>query len=162
MYDSEQEDLVVKYYDRAFGVGSQHERRWYLDRVKAQGGPVLDLACGTGRLALDIAALGLSVTGIDQSESMLAQFRTKLRAKPAELQQLVQIASHPMNNFKLDAQFNVVICCDAFFHNLSVASEIACLNCVYPLTALSGPESVFVSSHPMQKQARRRQSTRAW
>jgi SAM-dependent methyltransferase len=45
----------------------------------AGGGPVLELAIGTGRVALPLAARGLEVHGIDASEAMVA----RLRAKPA-------------------------------------------------------------------------------
>lgn len=41
-------------------------------------GPVLELAIGTGRLALPLAERGVAVSGIDASEAMVA----KLRAKP--------------------------------------------------------------------------------
>ncbi|MGY1619871.1 class I SAM-dependent DNA methyltransferase [Geodermatophilus sp. SYSU D00691] len=44
----------------------------------AAGGPVLEFAVGTGRMALPLARRGLRVSGIDVSEPMLA----RLRAKP--------------------------------------------------------------------------------
>ena len=43
----------------------------------AAGGKVLELAIGTGRLALPLAARGLSVHGIDASEAMVAKLREK-------------------------------------------------------------------------------------
>lgn len=43
----------------------------------ADGGPVLELAIGTGRVALPLAARGLSVHGVEASEEMLAQLRAK-------------------------------------------------------------------------------------
>src|SRR5579862_7028504 len=43
----------------------------------ASGGPVLELAIGTGRLALPLAARGLEVHGIDASERMVAKLREK-------------------------------------------------------------------------------------
>lgn len=43
----------------------------------AAGGRVLELAIGTGRLALPLAARGLSVHGIDASEPMVAKLREK-------------------------------------------------------------------------------------
>src|SRR4051794_36500157 len=49
----------------------------FLDRL-AGGGPALELAIGTGRIALPLAARGVRVDGIDLSEAMVA----KLRAKP--------------------------------------------------------------------------------
>ena len=44
----------------------------------ARGGPVLELAIGAGRVALPLAARGITVDGIDISEAMVA----RLRAKP--------------------------------------------------------------------------------
>src|SRR5688500_3744260 len=44
----------------------------------ADGGPVLELAIGTGRVALPLAARGLAVEGVEASEEMVA----RLRAKP--------------------------------------------------------------------------------
>jgi SAM-dependent methyltransferase len=43
----------------------------------ADGGPVLELAIGTGRLALPLAERGLEVHGIDASEAMVAKLREK-------------------------------------------------------------------------------------
>ena len=45
----------------------------------AQGGPVLELGCGTGRLALPIARMGVPLVGIDRSAPMLARARARLR-----------------------------------------------------------------------------------
>lgn len=44
----------------------------------ARGGPALELAIGTGRIALPLAARGVRVDGIEQSAAMIA----RLRAKP--------------------------------------------------------------------------------
>ena len=44
----------------------------------ARGGPALELAIGTGRIALPLAAIGIIVDGIDISPAMVA----RLRAKP--------------------------------------------------------------------------------
>jgi SAM-dependent methyltransferase len=49
----------------------------FLERL-AGGGPALELAIGTGRVALPLAARGIRVDGIDFSPAMVA----KLRAKP--------------------------------------------------------------------------------
>ncbi|MGC5288167.1 class I SAM-dependent DNA methyltransferase [Micromonospora sp. DT231] len=43
----------------------------------ADGGPVLELAIGTGRVALPLAERGLDVHGVEASEEMLAQMRAK-------------------------------------------------------------------------------------
>ncbi|CCH21237.1 class I SAM-dependent methyltransferase [Micromonospora lupini] len=43
----------------------------------ADGGPVLELAIGTGRVALPLAERGLALHGIEASEEMVAQLRAK-------------------------------------------------------------------------------------
>ena len=43
----------------------------------AQGGPALELAIGTGRIALPLAARGIVVDGIDMSPAMVAKLRAK-------------------------------------------------------------------------------------
>lgn len=43
----------------------------------ADGGPALELAIGTGRVALPLAALGVRVHGIDASQAMVDQLRAK-------------------------------------------------------------------------------------
>lgn len=57
---------------------------------RAAGRPrVLELGCGTGRVAIPVAKAGATVIGIDRSESMLA--RGRQRVKRARLQSAVQL-----------------------------------------------------------------------
>lgn len=44
----------------------------------AQEGRVLELGCGTGRIAIPIARAGVRIVGIDRSEEMLARARTRI------------------------------------------------------------------------------------
>jgi len=128
MYGSEKTDLAVKYYDVALGISGDAEVAWYLSKARTFGGPVLDLACGTGRLALFLARKGLEVTGIDQSTGMLKRFREKLETQPPEIGRRVHIENQRMPDFALPTKFNTIICCDAFFHNLTVQEEMDCLS----------------------------------
>jgi ubiquinone/menaquinone biosynthesis C-methylase UbiE len=45
----------------------------------AQRGPVLELGCGTGRIALPLVKAGIPLVGIDRSEPMLARARQRLK-----------------------------------------------------------------------------------
>jgi SAM-dependent methyltransferase len=45
---------------------------FYVEEALASGGPVVELAVGTGRIAVPIAEAGVAVVGIDSSEAMLA------------------------------------------------------------------------------------------
>jgi demethylmenaquinone methyltransferase/2-methoxy-6-polyprenyl-1,4-benzoquinol methylase len=58
-------------------------RRALVDAIDPRPGRrVLDVATGTGMVALALAARGCEVVGLDQSESMLAAARAKLGARP--------------------------------------------------------------------------------
>jgi SAM-dependent methyltransferase len=48
---------------------------FYVDRALASGGPVVELAVGTGRIAIPIAEAGIDVIGVDSSPGMLAVAR---------------------------------------------------------------------------------------
>jgi SAM-dependent methyltransferase len=50
---------------------------FYRALAREAGGAVLELACGTGRVTIPIAQLGLPVTGLDIVPGMLAQARRK-------------------------------------------------------------------------------------
>jgi len=145
MYGSDETDLVVKYYDLAFGISGESEVNWYLDKVTNYGGPVLDLACGTGRLAIIIAKEGFEVTAIDSSKGMLHVFEENLLKSSSSVQDRIKIDRQNMTDFNLDRKFNTIICCDAFFHNLNVEDEILCLKKV---AAHLAPKGVFVFNLP--------------
>lgn len=69
------EDSAGRYDDAL--RGDEAETVSCLERL-ARGGPALELAIGTGRIGLPLAARGIRVDGIEQSEAMIA----RLRAKP--------------------------------------------------------------------------------
>ena len=45
----------------------------------AQDGPVLELGCGTGRIAIPVARAGVRIVGIDRSDEMLARARARIK-----------------------------------------------------------------------------------
>ena len=71
-------DRVAEVYDRMPQVlGRDTERAVAMLAELAGAGPVLELGIGTGRLALPLAAKGLTVHGIDASEAMVKKLREK-------------------------------------------------------------------------------------
>ena len=56
---------------------------FYTALAKETGGPVFEIACGTGRVSIPIARLGFSVTGLDIVPGMIAQARRKSSGLPA-------------------------------------------------------------------------------
>jgi SAM-dependent methyltransferase len=69
------------------------------------GGPVLELACGSGRLLEPLARAGLAVTGVDSSASMLR--RAAQRLERAALS--VELVHQRMESLQLDRRFRTII-----------------------------------------------------
>ena len=130
MYGSKTEDPIVKYYDETVGTSGRYEVEWYLTKAHSFGDPILDIACGTGRMSILLAKEGHNIVAFDRSEGMLTRFHEKLSKEPIEIKQRVQIFQQDMNNFYFKDKFNTIICVDAFFHNLSEQEALNCLKCV--------------------------------
>src|SRR5918995_884300 len=55
---------------------------FYASLAQQTGGPVLEIACGTGRGAIPIARQGFAVTGLDVVPGMLQRARSKAAGLP--------------------------------------------------------------------------------
>ncbi|HSL45708.1 MAG TPA: class I SAM-dependent methyltransferase [Anaerolineales bacterium] len=64
-------------YDIEEGERSASRIAFYCELAKGIGGPVLEIACGSGLVTLPIAATGLDVTGVDLARPMLEHARKK-------------------------------------------------------------------------------------
>jgi len=151
MYGDNDQDPVIKYYDLSFAVSAERDKNWYINKVKSIGGPILDLACGTGRLSIAFARLGYDVTSIDDSDGMLNRFRHNLNKESAEVKEKIQISKQRMQNFNLDKTFQLVICCSAFFHNTTIEEQKDCLRSVHECLKNDGYFIFNIRNHPDPK-----------
>ena len=89
---------------------------YYVQMAKTIGGPVLELACGTGRVGMALARSGFELTGIDLSTDMLAVFQRKLKAEP-ELSDRVHLHQGDVCKLALSRKFKLIIMpCYSFTH----------------------------------------------
>lgn len=72
--------LRAAFVDAALPPPDHVELGWYRDRLPADAGPVLDAACGSGRLLAPLAAVGLHVHGVDADAPSLALCTRRLEA----------------------------------------------------------------------------------
>jgi SAM-dependent methyltransferase len=76
-------DFVARFYDVVYAqVRDGVDNAFYLERMAAAGGPVLEIGVGTGRLFVEARRRGLDVRGIDLSPTMIERCRAKL--EPAD------------------------------------------------------------------------------
>ncbi|MPZ17781.1 MAG: methyltransferase domain-containing protein [Luteitalea sp.] len=68
-------------WENARTVGRRDVAFWR-NLARQAGGPVLELGCGTGRVAVPLVRARVSMVGVDRSEAMLARARQRLRRSP--------------------------------------------------------------------------------
>ena len=94
--------------------------------VKRNGGTVLEIACGTGRVAIRLAQNGVNVVGLDLSRKMLEV----ARQKSVRLENIRWVQGD-MRSFELGEPFGLVITPGHSFQNLNTSQDqVACLECI--------------------------------
>ena len=86
------------------------ELPFFLGEIERYGQPVLDLACGAGRLLVPLLVAGVDVDGCDISQDMLDQCRKAAEAAgfhPA-------LSAQPMHAFQLPRRYRTIYICDSF------------------------------------------------
>jgi SAM-dependent methyltransferase len=81
----------------------------YLELAATQGGRVLEVACGTGRILVPLAEAGHRVFGLDASPHMLAQAREKLAARAGWVNGRAELRLGDMRSFELGECFDLAI-----------------------------------------------------
>jgi SAM-dependent methyltransferase len=81
----------------------------YQELITEQGDPVLELGCGTGRVAIPLARLGFEVTGVDISQAMLMRFRRALDQESQEVANRITLIEQDVTRLELGTHFNVAI-----------------------------------------------------
>jgi len=75
---------LAAYYDLQYGFAGDAPRwpdvDWFRSVASGTGGPVVELGCGSGRIAVALAADGHAVVGLDRSPAMLLRARERARA----------------------------------------------------------------------------------
>src|SRR5262245_62204178 len=71
-------------YSAAGGPGDG-DVAFYGRLAAEQGGPILDVGCGTGRVAVALAEEGFEVVGVDLSKPMLRQAEDRRSELPSEV-----------------------------------------------------------------------------
>ncbi len=123
---------VPQYVDYAQYYDHDHrdtvpDFEFYLDYARQCGSPVLELACGTGRLLIPLAESGIEMTGVDLSENMLAVCKHKVEDR--QMAERVTLVHASMADYDLPRKdFSLVfIAFRSFMHLYNQQDQLACL-----------------------------------
>src|SRR3954470_5929276 len=127
---------IAGVYDQFHPAGSDADAAAAFLAELAGSGPGLELAIGTGRVALPLAALGVPVDGIDISPRMIEQ----LRAKPGGEQIAVTVGD--FGDVGVEASYSLIyVVLNTFFALLTQPRQVECFANV---AAHLAPDGVFV------------------
>lgn len=118
-------DAWAKYYDKILiGLGGNEDVEFYKKEAKKAKGRVLEVACGTGRVYLEILKDGVDIHGIDISPQLLA----KLKEKARKMNLKPKVKKADMRNFKLKEKYSLIIVpYRSFLHNKTTEDQLKTL-----------------------------------
>ena len=101
---------------------------FYAAEAARSGGPVLEVGCGTARIALAIAAAGIDVTGLDRSGALLAGAAAKRRSAPPAVARRLALVRADMRAYAFRRPFaQVLMPFRVFQAMLSIPDQLAAL-----------------------------------
>jgi SAM-dependent methyltransferase len=113
--DAELEAGSRAHYEDPIYYTSSYRRRiddvqYYVTQAVRNGGPMLELGVGNGRIALPVARHGVTVTGVDQSHAMLRDLRERIREERDDVRARVTVRSGDIRSVRVKSVFPLVIC----------------------------------------------------
>lgn len=93
-----------------------------LARTKEFGGPLLELACGTGRVLLPCAEFVARAVGVDISPSMLSQGRANIAASRVD-DGRIELVEGDFRTFRLDERFALVLAAGQPMYHLATEED---------------------------------------
>jgi SAM-dependent methyltransferase len=107
-------------YDSLLPV-SDEQRTFYVELARRSGGPVLELACGSGQLLVPVAATGLPSVGLDSSTQMLDGARRRASAAGAD----IELIHGDMRDFDAGRLFSLIFVARNSLLHLAEPYELA-------------------------------------
>jgi SAM-dependent methyltransferase len=110
-------DLYAAYYDLLYGAKDYAaEAEHVIDLLPSDTRSVLELGCGTGGHALELARRGLDVHGVDISPAMVARARERHAALAPELRSRLRFDEGDVRSHRANRRYDAVL---ALFHVMS-------------------------------------------
>lgn len=123
---------TAQFYDIDQHPADNEDIPFYLHTASQFGSPILELACGTGRVAIPFATRGFSVYGLDISREMLTIFEEKRQELPRDVCERITVKQADMTDFSFNTAFKLILIPFHSFQTLTSDEKARkCLDCVY-------------------------------
>lgn len=128
-------DESAAFYDATYEPQDIDDVEFYVERARAADGPVLEVACGTGRVYLELLAAGVDADGFDGAPGMLSELRS--RADERGLEPSVWAAD--MRDFEVDREYALIIVpFRSFLHLVEIEDQRSALERFHDALASDG------------------------
>ena len=115
------------YYDYEFKSRTE-DVKFYADEYLKNDGPTLELAIGSGRIALKAVAQGADVVGVDLAPAMVDRAQQHFDRLRGRRKGTLELHTGDMREIRLDRTFGLVTCpFNAFQHMYTAADAERCL-----------------------------------
>ena len=132
-------DEIAEIYD-PWSRSVTEDVDFYVERALASGGPVVELAVGTGRIAIPVARAGVRVIGVDSSPAMLRVARKA--AEEAGVVDQLDLRLGDLRKPPVTERVPLVVC--PFRTLLHMETETEKLRALQAAHALLEPDGRFV------------------
>jgi len=117
-------DDYAELYDVIYADHDFRDAEFYVDRACEADGPVLEVACGTGRVYLDLLDAGVDADGFDLSRGMLDELERKADERGLD----PEVWKADMREFDPPREYALVIVpFRSFLHNVTAADQVRAL-----------------------------------
>ncbi len=101
-------DPLAVYYEAEWRNFTQ-DIPFLVEEMREAGGPVLELACGSGRVTFPLAQEEYEVWGIDNSPEMLKIFEDKKKNEDPRVVKRIHISQQDMCDFQIEQKFKLIM-----------------------------------------------------
>ncbi len=154
MTPQERARRLARYYDLDL-ADVAYDAELYQQLAQEAGGPIFELAIGSGRLAIPLALAGYQVVGVDHDAAMLERARIAWATVRGTLEpERLQLHQGDLNTFRPDGHFGLVfIAVNTFLLAPNDAARLGILSNMRALLRQGGIAAVEVSTPDGQELA---------
>ena len=121
-------DERARFYDELLADQDRPDDDYYVETATAADGPVLEAACGTGRIYLELLAAGVDADGFDLSREALTVLRENAEARGLE----PTVWEDDLTAVETDRSYALATCpFNAVQHLPTIDDQLAALDAIY-------------------------------